>query len=411
MVLSRGVKRYRYVIIGGSIAGLSAVDGIRSRDSRGKILLVHGESSLPYKRTQLSKRLARGFSADELAIHPRQWYVENGIELLPGTRAISIRPSARELALSTNEVVAYETLLIATGALPVPLAIPGSRHLRYLRDIDQAEQIMRGLETVRSAVAIGFGVQGVELSDQLVSAGIETTLLGRDEQLMVNHLDAEAGRRLEERAAAAGVRVLRRRRVLEIREEARGYRVVMEEGDVETGMAVASVGAVPAADIALSAGLPVEEGGHGGVRVQRDMRTGVEGIFAAGDAAAPLPGASWGLWHAAEAAGMTAGINMAGGDARPEPRPFRLKCEAFGGWLFSLNCTGASTDERAVPRVLRNTPALYFKVWERDGRVLGALLDAYPRPEPSRAKILGKQLERLIREGAAARDLPDALGV
>jgi NAD(P)H-nitrite reductase large subunit len=405
------VKRYPYVIIGASICGLSAVHGIRSRDARGRILLVHGEKRLPYRRTQLSKRLAQGFSGDELAIHPREWYPENGIELLPGTRAISIQPSSREVALSTNEVVEYEALLIATGALPVSLTIPGSGHLRYLRDIDQAEQIMRRLEEVRSAVSIGFGVQGVELADQLASAGVETTLLGCEDRLMDGHLDAEASSRLEERTVAAGVKVLRRRKVLEIRPEGRAYGVVTDQGEVETGMATASVGAAPAAGVATSAGLPVDDGGHGGVRVQRDMRTVVDGIFAAGDAAAPLRGASWGLWHAAEAAGMTAGINMAGGDAQSEPRPFRLKCEAFGGWLFSLNYAGAASDERAEPRVLRHAPALYLKVWEREGRVVGAVVDAYPRPEQSRAKALGKKLERLIGEGTKARDLVDALEI
>ncbi|HVO37487.1 MAG TPA: NAD(P)/FAD-dependent oxidoreductase [Spirochaetia bacterium] len=404
------MKHYRYVIVGASIAGLSAVQGIRSRDPRGEILVVHGESRLPYKRTQLSKQIARGFSGDQLAIHPPDWYSANGIELLRGTRAISLQPSSRELALSTEDVVGYETLLIATGASPVALAIPGTQHLEYLRDIVQAEAIMRRLKEVDEAVSIGFGVQGVELADQFASAGIATTLLGCNDRLMSNCLDAETGRRLEDRAVAAGVRVVRWGKVREIRREGRRYEVVAEEGEIETGMAAASVGAVPVVDIAVSAGLPVEEGGQGGVIVQTDMRTGVEGIFAAGDAAAPLPGASWGLWHSAEASGMTAGVNMAGGDLRPDPKPFRLKCEAFGGWLFSLNYARVSADEQAEPCLLRNSPDLYLRVWEREGRTVGALLDLYPRPDPPRTKALGKQLERLIGEGAGAGDILRALG-
>lgn len=405
------MKHYPYVIVGASIAGLSAAGAIRSRDSTGLILLVHGENHLPYKRTQLSKQLARGFSGEELAIHAEEWYPANKIELLQGTRAVSVEPSSRELFLSTGEVIGYESLLIATGAAPAILDIPGAQHLNYLRWIDQAEVMAQRLGVIGTAISVGFGVQGIELADQFASAGIGTSLVGRQDILMAGYVDPNASQRLEKRICAAGVDVLRWGRILEIQRKSGRYRLIAQGGEIDSEMVTVSVGATSMIDLAVSAGIPLQNDKRHGVKVQRDMKTGVEGIYAAGDCAAALPGTSWGLWHSAENVGMIAGINMAGGDLRPEPRPHRLKCEAFGGYLFSLNYDSVSSDERAEPRVLCNTPNLYLRVWEREGHSAGAVLDMYPNPGPSLVKPLGKHLEELVLEGAKAKDIPQALGI
>ena len=405
------VKRYSYVIVGASIAGLSAAGAIRARDPAGPVLLIHGEDRLPYKRTQLSKQLFQGFSRDGFAVHPLEWYLTNRIELLQGTRAVRIEPSPREVFLSSGEVVGYQSLLIATGAEPATLAVAGSEHLTYLRWIHQAEAMALRAREATKAVSIGFGVQGVEIADQFAARGITTSLVGRSNRLMDGHLDDEASHRLERRIRAAGVEVLLLGSIREVQRDAGGCRVLAEEGELEAGIIAASVGARSAGDLADSGGLPREKGGRNGVVVGRDMKTGIEGVYAAGDAAAPLPGASWGLWHSAEAAGAIAGINMAGGDARPEPRPYRLKCEAFGGYLFSLNYSGVSSDPVSESRVLRCTPSLYLRVWEREGRSVGALLDIYPNPGKSAVKTMGKQLEGLILEGVPARGIPEALGI
>ena len=166
---------------------------------------------------------------------------------------------------------------------------------------------------------------------------------------MAGHLDLEASQRLENRIREAGIRVQRWGKILEVQRRTRGYRVIAEEGEIDTEMVSASVGATAMTDLAASAKIPLQDDEPHGMKVGPDMKTEVEGIYAAGDCAAPLPGASWGLWHSAEDAGMTAGINMAGGDSRPAPKPRRLKCEAFGGYLFSLNYRSVSSDERAEP--------------------------------------------------------------
>ena len=405
------MKRFPYVIVGASIAGLAAVQAIRSRDPSGGILLIHGEQGLPYKRTQLSKRIAKGISAHEVALFPEVWYAETHVELLRGVRAVSLDPSARELALDTGEIVGYDSLLLATGAAPTRLAIPGSEHLCYLRRIDQAETLAQLLKNTRQAVSIGFGVLGIELADQFRAAGVETTLMGDQERLMKDYLDLTASRRLESRITSCGVAVTRCGGIVEVQRRKQEYRIVTSALEKHAQLVTVSVGASPVTELAVLAGIPLADDVHRGIRVDRSMRTGVEGIFAAGDAASPLPGASWGLWHSSEEAGMIAGTNMAGEEYRPEPRSYRLKCEVFGGYVFSMNYLAASRDDLAHKEVLLDTPAIYLVAWERAGRSIAAVLDLSSNPGRERTRLLGKKLERSLLEGVRAKDIPQALGI
>lgn len=405
------MKHFPYVIVGASIAGLSAVQAIRSRDPSGEILLIHGEQGLPYKRTQLSKRIAKGFAVHEIALFPESWYAEMHVELLREAKAISLDPSARELALDTGEIVGYDNLLLATGAAPTRLAIPGCEHLRYLRWIDHAETLAQLLKDTRQAVSIGFGVLGIELADQFRAAGVETTLMGNQERLMVDYLDLTASRRLESRVTGSGVTVTRCARIVEVQRRNQEYWIVAPGIEKHAQLVTACVGASPVTELAALAGIPLADDVHQGIRVDRSMHTGVEGIFAAGDAASPLPGASWGLWHSSEVAGMIAGANMAGEEYCPEPRPYRLKCEVFGGYVFSMNYLAASRDVQAQKTVLLDSPAVYLAAWARAGHSTAAVLDLSSDPGGDRTRLLGKKIERSLLEGVRARDIPQALGI
>ena len=285
------MRRFPYVIVGASIAGLSAVRAIRSRDPSGGILLIHGEQGLPYKRTQLSKRIARGFTAQEIAMFPEAWYTETNVELLRA-KAVSLDPSARELALDTGEIVGYDNLLLATGAAPIRLAIPGTEYLLYLRRIDQAETLTQVLKDTRQAVSIGFGVLGIKLADQFRAAGVETTIVGDRECLMKDYLDLTASRRLESRITSFGVAVIRCSGIAEVQRSDQDYWIVAPGMEKHAQLVTVAVGASPVTELAALAGIPLADDVHRGIRVDRSMRAGIEGIFAAGDAASPLPGAS-----------------------------------------------------------------------------------------------------------------------
>jgi NAD(P)H-nitrite reductase large subunit len=405
------MRRFRYVVVGASIAGLSAAQAIRFRDPSGDILLIHGEGGLPYKRTELSKRIASGVTAQEAAIFPESWYTERRVRLLRGARAISLDPSDRELALDSGEVVGYDTLLLATGAAARRLGIPGSEHVHCLRSIDEAGVLTRSLKEAQQAISIGFGVLGVELADQFQTVGARTVLMGDHDRLMRDHLDPMASRRLESRMTSSGVQVARCGGIVEIQRKGGDYCVIAPAVEKRAQLVTVSVGASPATELATLAGIPLADDVHRGIKVDRSMRTGVEGIFAAGDVASPLPAASWGLWHSAEAAGAIAGVNMAGGEHGPDPRPYRLKCEVFGGYTFSMNYLAASEDDRADKNILLETPGAYLAVWEREGHSIAAVMDLASNPGRETTRLMSKKLERSLLDGASAGDIRQALSV
>jgi NAD(P)H-nitrite reductase large subunit len=405
------MRRFQYVVVGASIAGLSAVQAIRSRDLSGEILLIHGEDGLPYKRTELSKRIVKGITAQDAAIFPESWYTERRVQLLRGARAISLDPSGRELALDNEEVVGYDSLLLATGAAPKRLGIPGSEHLHCLRSMDEAGVLTRSLKEAQQAISIGFGVLGVELADQFQTAGAQTVLMGDHDRLMGDHLDLAASRRLESRMTSSGVQVVRCGGIVEIQRKGGEYRVIAPAVEKRAQLVTVSVGASPATELATLAGIPLADDVHRGIKVDRSMRTGVEGIFAAGDVASPLPAASWGLWHSAEAAGAIAGVNMAGAKHGPDPRPYRLKCEVFGGYTFSMNYLAASADDQAQRKVLLDTPSTYVAVWEREGRSIAAVLDLASSPGREATRLVSRRLESSLLDGVSANDIRQALSL
>ena len=403
------MRRFQYVVVGASIAGLSAVQAIRSRDPCGNILLIHGEEGLPYKRTELSKRIAKGITAQDAAIFPESWYTERRVQLLRGVRAVSLDPSDRELALDTEEVVGYDSLLLATGAAPKRFSVPGSEHLHCLRSIDEAGVLTRSLKETQQAISVGFGVLGVEIADQFLTAGVQTILMGDSDRLMSDHLDLTASRRLESRMTSCGVQVVRCGGIVEIKRKRGEYCVIAPTVEKRAQLVTVSVGASPLTELAALAGIPREDDVHRGIKVDRSMRTGVEGIFAAGDVASPLPAASWGLWHSSEAAGVIAGLNMAGAEHGPDPRPYRLKCEVFGGYTFSMNFLAASGDDRAQKKVLLNTPDTYLAVWERTGRSIAAVLDLSSNPGRETTRLVSKRLESSLLDGVSASDIQKTL--
>ena len=102
---------------------------------------------------------------------------------------------------------------------------------------------------------------------------------------------------------------------------------------------------------------------------------------------------------------------MAGKEDRPEPRPYRLKCEVFGGYTFSMNYLAASLDNQTRKIVLFDAPAIYLAVWERAGHSTAAVLDLSSDPGREKSKLLGRQLQMSLLEGVGAKGIPQAVGL
>src|SRR4030067_2252028 len=173
-------RNYRYIIVGGGLAGASAIKGIREHDSAGSILLVGAEPYMPYDRPPLSKKLWLGKKkVEDIFIDPSGFYEENGVDLRIGTRAASLDAKARELRDEAGAIFGYEKLLLATGAAPKKLDIPGGsrKEVCYYRSLDDYSRMREKAVEGARAIIVGGGLIGSELAAALSVNKVSVTML------------------------------------------------------------------------------------------------------------------------------------------------------------------------------------------------------------------------------------------
>src|SRR5688572_27053461 len=181
----------KYLLVGGGVSSSAAAEAIRERDRNGALLLVGQEINRPYRRGPLSDDyLRREAARTSLFTHPADWYERNGVALRTGTRVSHLDTARQAAILGSGEEVSYDLMLLATGASPRPLEVPGARlpNLYYLRNLEDADRLHHAVDKAKaegrrhdrgrgSAVVIGGGVLGVELAASLTQLGIGVDLV------------------------------------------------------------------------------------------------------------------------------------------------------------------------------------------------------------------------------------------
>ncbi len=275
-----------HVIVGAGLAGAKAAEALREHGFDRRIVLVGSEPELPYERPPLSKGYLRGESPREKArVLPDDFYDEQRIELRTGTTAERIDTGAREVALSGGDRVPFDRLLIATGAEPRQLAVPGAEldGVHYLRDFEDSDAIAARLERGGHVVVVGAGWIGAEVAASARQKGLEVTLVERADVPLEHELGREVGEIYAQVHRDQGVELLTGAE-LEAFEGRRGRveRVKLAGGRaVDTDFVVVGVGVVPRTGLAAQAGLPVDDG----IVVDETLETSASGVFAAGDVA------------------------------------------------------------------------------------------------------------------------------
>ena len=305
------------VVIGGGAAGTAAVDSLRKEGYRGAITLVSAEGNPPVDRPNLSKDyLAGGMPEDWLWLMPENYYRDQHIELITSVAASAIDPARRTVHLADGRVLSYGALLLATGAAPVHLSIPGADlpHVHYLRSLPDSRAIIADAVKAKRAVVIGASFIGLEAAASLRARGLEVHVVAPDARPLERILGAELGdfiRALHEQTH--GVIFHLNTKPKEIAADA----VTLENGErIAAELVVIGVGVRPAVQLAEQAGLAVDKG----VLVDVYLETSVPGIFAAGDIARYVDPNGQRLrvehWVAAQRQAQTAARNMLG---RREP--------------------------------------------------------------------------------------------
>jgi len=279
-----------FVIVGGGLAGAKAAETLRSEGFGGRLLLLGEEAERPYERPPLSKAYLRGETGrDSLYVHQDEFYAAHEIELRTATRVDSITPSAHQLELASGERIGYDRLLLATGAAPRRLRVPGAElaGVHYLRSRQDADVLAAAASRAEHVVVVGTGWIGSEAAASLRQPGREVTLVGPDAAPLARVLGREIGRVYRDLHADHGVRLVLGTRIAGFRGHGRVEAVLTDDGNtIEGDLVLVGAGAAPRTELAEAAGLPVRDG----LLVNAQLEAvGAAGVYAAGDVAA--------AWH------------------------------------------------------------------------------------------------------------------
>jgi 3-phenylpropionate/trans-cinnamate dioxygenase ferredoxin reductase subunit len=276
----------RFVIVGAGLAGAKAAETLREAGHAGPVTLIGDEPEPPYERPPLSKQYLMG--AQERAkmfVHEAAWYREHGIDLLLGTAVHAIDPKGRTVTLADGRSVGYDKLLLATGAQPRRLPVPGADlpGVHYLRRVGDCEQLKQLFQTASRVALVGGGWIGLEVAAAAREAGVEATVVEMDELPLLRVLGPEIARVFAELHREHGVDLRTGVQVSAVLPQGgRAAGVELADGTrIEADAVIAGIGAVPDTALAEAAGLTVENG----VLVDASLRTSEPDVYAAGDIA------------------------------------------------------------------------------------------------------------------------------
>lgn len=314
------------LLIGGGVAAARCARALRKVGFGGSIALVGEEAVPPYNRPPLSKELLRDeVPLDLVLAEPPSWYARRGVKLLLGTPVASLDTEERLALLADGRALRYAACLLATGAAPNRLDVPGGEQALLLRSLADAQELRRRAVHGARAVVVGGGFIGVEVSASLAARGVAVTLVCGARLLWNGAFGAAVSDWAVQRLAAAGVTV----RFDEVVTEVSDAGVQVGRDVLPADLVLAGVGVRPRVDLAAVAGLAVDDG----VLVDERQATSAAGLFGAGDVARPRGEARVEHWHAAREAGERAGLAIAGAQVPARRAP----------WIFS-EFAGAKLD-------------------------------------------------------------------
>ncbi len=395
-----------FVIVGGGLAGATAAKTLRAEGFGGPVVLLAAESHQPYLRPPLSKEFLLGKAGDDaLPVVPEDWYGANDVDLRLGFRVTELDPAARALVLDGGERLEYASVLLATGARPRAIPLPGSGFdgVSTFRTVEDSRRLHARLaDGGLNVVMIGSGWIGMELAAAASTFGNTVTLLGRSEVPLGAAIGPDLGGFFRELHEAHGVRFRLPATAAEIQgRSGRVTGVVTDAGVVlPADLVVIAVGVVPELSLAEAAGIGIRNG----ILTDASLRTSAPGIFAAGDVANalhPFTGEHHRSEHWSNAlnGGKVAAKAMLGLDATLDTIPYFYTDQ----YDVSMEYSGFPTLV-AGPPVIRGSLAdkEFIAFWQRDGQVIAGMNVNWPRAAKPQ-----KAIKALI--GARTAVSPDLL--
>jgi 3-phenylpropionate/trans-cinnamate dioxygenase ferredoxin reductase subunit len=364
----------RFVIVGASLAGAKAAETLRQEGFDGEVVLIGEEAVRPYERPPLSKGYLQGSTEQEkLFVHDAGFYGANNIDLRLSRRAEALDLQGRHVSLDTGERIGFDACLIATGAAPRRLNIPGSDldGVYYLRDLADSDRLRAAVTTAERVVVIGAGWIGCEVAASARQLSAEVAMVEAAPVPLGRVLGDELGGFYADVHAEHGVQLHLGVGVDSLAGAGNVEEVRLTDGRrIPCDLAVVGVGVVPRVDLGEAAGLEVENG----ILTDEHLATRAVGVFAAGDVANawhPVFGRRIRLehWSSALNQGPVAARNMLG-----QPTPYTKVPYFFSDqYDIGMEYSGYATQWDQV--VYRGDPASreFIAFWMDEGRVAAGM--------------------------------------
>ena len=333
------------MIVGGGATGFAAAEGLRRWGFTGEVTILSADPDAPYDRPNCSKDyLAGAAPKDWMPLRDAAFYAEGGIDLRLNTDVASFDPKARTVSLKGGGALAYDALILATGAEPQRPPIPGldGPNLHVLRTLSDADAIIAAAEKAKRVAVIGASFIGLEVAAALKQRGLEVHVIAPETTPLEKVLGSAVGDWVRSLHEGKGVVFHLGRKVL-------GYangEVTMDEGDpVSADFIVVGTGVRPRVALAEAAGLTIDNG----VVVDDHLKTSADGVYAAGDIARypdPVSGKSIRVehWVHAERQGQYLARLILGDD-----RAFSAIRRSSGQAITTGRSTTAATPKASIP--------------------------------------------------------------
>ena len=302
-----------FIAIGSGPAGLSAAETFRGKHPTIPVRILTTDPALPYAKPPLSKAYLRGRDAN-LDLHSAAWFARNNVDLIRGVTVDHIDLAHQQVVTAGGRCYPYWHLVLACGANPVPLRVPGAEAALSLRSFADAVVLRMSVRTADSAVVIGGGLIGCEAAACLANRGVPTTLVAAEPVPLQRRFGDEVGERVEKILSDNGVRFLGSATVTDIDDT----HVHLDSGaSLDGDVVVSATGVRPDAHLAANAGLDTHDG-----RIVADehMHTSALNVYAAGDVALAYNVTAGRHiraehWRDAAQQGLVAGLSAAGRQA------------------------------------------------------------------------------------------------
>jgi len=391
----------RFVIIGASLAGAKAAETLRQEGFEGTIVLLGEEPVRPYERPPLSKDYLQGkVGLEKVFVHDEGYYEDHNIELHLSSPVQALDTQSREVVLASGERLSYDSVLLATGAVPRRLSVPGSEleGLHYLRNLADSDGLRAAIGQAERVVVIGGGWIGCEVAASARQAGPEVAVVEFARLPLERVLGPELGSFYRDVHADHGVEFHLGAGVESLHGAKRVEEVRLSDGSALSGdVFVVGVGVAPRVEIAEGAGLTLDNG----VVTDAYLATSSPGVFAAGDVASawhPVLARHIRLedWSSALNQGPVAAKNMLGMHTPYERIPYFFSDQYDIGMEYS----GYATDRDEVAFRGDPTTREFVASWLKDGRLAAGMnVNVWDVAEPIAALVASQQpvdVDRLI---------------